>query len=101
MLVISPDQFRTLPCPTYPQLRLAHSMSKAVAQKIADFDPDAIHVATEGPLGLAVRRWCVKRDLPFTTSYTTKFPEYVQARAGIPAASRTRYSAGFTGRRRA
>jgi len=81
---LSPEGFRTFPLPTYPGLRLALPSRARIAQRIAAIDPDAIHIATEGPIGHAVRAYCVKRGLPFTTSYTTRFPEYISARAPIP-----------------
>jgi glycosyltransferase involved in cell wall biosynthesis len=84
--VIEPNQFRTLPCPTYPEIRLAWFPSRRVASLLKEFDPDALHIATEGPLGLAARRWCLRHEMPFTTSYHTQFPEYVRARAPIPLA---------------
>jgi len=83
--VISPDRFRTVPCPTYPEIRLAVWPWGGVRRTIEAFGPDAIHIATEGPLGLAARRYCVRRGLPFTTAFHTKFPEYVQARFRVPA----------------
>lgn len=83
-LVISPDQFRTVPCPTYPEIRLALRPGRAIARQIGQLRPDCIHIATEGPLGLAARRHCVRHGLPFTTSYHTRFPEYVHARAPVP-----------------
>jgi len=82
--VLSPDRFRTVPCPTYPDIRLALAGRRKVARLIERFEPEAIHIATEGPLGLAARRYCLKRGLPFTTSYTTKFPEYIYARCLFP-----------------
>ena len=82
--VISPDRFRTIPCPTYPEIRLALFPAARVRRLVDDFGPDAIHIATEGPLGWAARRLCRKRGLPFTTSFHTKFPEYVHARFRIP-----------------
>jgi len=81
---LSPDGFRTFPLPTYPGLRLAWPTRARIARRIEGHNPDAIHIATEGPIGHAVRAYCVKRDLPFTTSYTTRFPEYIAARAPIP-----------------
>ncbi|PWR19211.1 glycosyltransferase family 4 protein [Zavarzinia compransoris] len=83
---VTPDQFRTLPMPTYPEIRLALFPGRRLARLIASFKPDAIHIATEGPLGWAARRLCLKRGLPFTTAYHTRFPEYVQARFRVPAA---------------
>jgi glycosyltransferase involved in cell wall biosynthesis len=67
-------------------LRLALPSPTRIAQRIAQASPDAIHIATEGPIGHMVRRYCVNRGLPFTTSYTTRFPEYISARLSIPEA---------------
>jgi len=82
---LSPDGFPTVPVPTYPGLRLAIPRRRRIAKRIEDARPDAIHIATEGPIGHAVRAYCVRRGRPFTTSYTTRFPEYIAARAPIPA----------------
>jgi glycosyltransferase involved in cell wall biosynthesis len=82
--VISPADFRTIPCPTYPEIRLALFAGRAVRRRLETLDPDAVHVATEGPLGLAARNWCVRHSRPFTTAYHTQFPEYVRARAPVP-----------------
>ena len=82
--VISPAQFRTIPCPTYPEIRLALFAGRGVRRRLEALDPDAVHVATEGPLGLAARNWCIRQQRPFTTAYHTQFPEYVRARAPIP-----------------
>jgi glycosyltransferase involved in cell wall biosynthesis len=84
--VISPEQFRTLPCPTYPEIRLALRPGRTIARRIEQFRPSCIHIATEGPLGFAARRHCVRHGLPFTTSYHTRFPEYVHARFPVPLA---------------
>jgi glycosyltransferase involved in cell wall biosynthesis len=84
--VISPAGFRTLPMPTYPEIPLALFPARGVARGFRDFQPDAVHVATEGPLGLAARNYCVRNGLAFTTAYHTCFPEYVRARFGIPLA---------------
>lgn len=78
--VVSPDLFASIPCPTYPEIRLALPAPGAVGRALSGFDPDAVHIATEGPLGLLARRWCLSRGLPFTTAYHTQFPEYVAAR---------------------
>jgi glycosyltransferase involved in cell wall biosynthesis len=86
VLAVSPEQFRTLPCPTYPEIRLALRPGRTIARRIEQFRPSCIHIATEGPLGLAARRHCVRHGLPFTTSYHTRFPEYVHARAPVPLA---------------
>jgi glycosyltransferase involved in cell wall biosynthesis len=82
--VISPDLFYSLPCPTYPEIRLALFPYRRLAAMLEEFQPDAIHVATEAMLGAAARKWCLRRRFPFTTSYHTQFPEYVRARAPIP-----------------
>ena len=84
--VISPERFRTLPCPTYPEIRLALLPGRGVARTLRALSPDAIHIATEGPLGIAARRYCTRTGLKFTTSYHTQFPEYVRKRAPIPVA---------------
>ncbi len=84
--VIGPDRFRTIPCPTYPDIRLSLFAARPLARMIAAFRPDALHIATEGPLGMAARRWAVRRRHRFTTSFHTRFPEYIQARTGLPVA---------------
>ena len=81
---ITPDRFRTVPCPTYREIRLALLPGRGVARMIDEFDPDAVHIATEGPLGMAARSHCIRRGLAFTTSFHTRFPEYVAARFGVP-----------------
>jgi glycosyltransferase involved in cell wall biosynthesis len=81
---ISPEQFTTVPCPSYPEIRLAVFPGPKVGALLNEFQPDAIHIATEGTLGVAARQWCIARKLRFTTSYHTQFPEYVRARWPIP-----------------
>lgn len=81
---VTPDRFVTLPCPTYPEIRLALLPRRRVTGMIDSFQPAAIHISTEGPLGHAVRRYCLSRRLPFTTAFHTRFPEYIHARARIP-----------------
>jgi len=83
--VISPDLYGSIPCPTYPEIRLAFVRSAVIGQAIAAFQPDAVHLATEGPLCLAARRWCLRSAVPFTTAYHTHFPDYVARRTGLPA----------------
>ena len=90
--VIGPDRFRTIPCPTYPEIRLALFPTKRLADLLDAFQPDALHLPTEGPLGMAGKKLAKKRRWPFTTSFHTKFPEYLHARTGIPAASSSRVS---------
>jgi len=82
--VISPDLFNGFPCPTYPEIKLALLPGRKIARTMAAFRPDAIHIATEGPLGHAARGYCLSRGLPFTTAYHTRFPEYVEARFAVP-----------------
>lgn len=82
--VISPDRFRTVPCPTYPEIRLSLLAGRAVARQLAQLEPTAVHIATEGPIGLAARRWCIQTGHEFTTAYHTQFPEYIRARAPVP-----------------
>ena len=81
---LSPDGFWSLPMPSYPQLRLALPSPGGIAARIEAAKPDAIHIATEGPIGHMTRAYCVRRRRPFTTSYTTRFPEYIAARYPIP-----------------
>ncbi len=83
---LSPDGFPSVPLPTYPDIRLALASSRQIARRIDQHRPDAIHIATEGPIGHRTRAYCLKRGLPFTTSYTTRFPEYIAARSPVPAA---------------
>ncbi|MXO91380.1 glycosyltransferase [Altererythrobacter aquaemixtae] len=93
--VISPDQFLSVPCPTYPEIRLALPRPGAVAGRISDLSPDAVHIATEGPLGLAARNFCVAVDFPFTTAYHTQFPEYLARRTPFSAQTFWRYITWF------
>ena len=82
--VIGPDRFRTIPCPTYPDISLSLLPSRRLARMIEAFQPDALHIATEGPLGLAARSWARRKKFRFTTAFHTRFPEYVQARIRLP-----------------
>jgi glycosyltransferase involved in cell wall biosynthesis len=79
-----PSEFRTIPCPTYPEIRLALLPDRKLSARLTALDPDAVHIATEGPLGLAARRWCLRHRRRYTTSYHTQFPEYVRARMPLP-----------------
>jgi len=81
---ISPEGFPSIRVPTYPGLRLALPSARQIARRIEQAQPDAIHIATEGPIGHQVRAYCLRHDWPFTTSYTTRFPEYISARWPIP-----------------
>jgi glycosyltransferase involved in cell wall biosynthesis len=83
---LTPEGFTSLPVPTYPGLRLALPSPVGIARRIERASPDAIHIATEGPIGHMARRYCLQHGLPFTTSYTTRFPEYISQRLLIPEA---------------
>lgn len=95
VMTIGPDRFRSLPCPTYPEIRLALFPTNELTRLIDGFKPDAIHIATEGPLGVLARRLCRKRGWPFTTSFHTRFPDYLAARFLIPTAWTYRWLRGF------
>lgn len=75
---------KTIPCPTYPDINLAVGASSQVARSIEEFAPNCLHIATEGPMGLAARKFAKHSGIPFTTSFHTKFPEYIYARTRIP-----------------
>ena len=91
VLFITPQDFSTYPCPTYPDIRLALFPRKGVRRKLTAFLPNAIHIATEGPLGHAARKLCRQLALPFTTSFHTQFPEYIRARVPVPLSWSYRY----------
>lgn len=93
--VVSPDQFKTFPLPTYPEIKLAMGAYEPVQERFKSFEPEAIHISTEGPIGLAARRICLEWKLPFTTSYHTKFPEYVSARLPLPLSAGYAYMRWF------
>jgi len=82
----TPGDFATVPCPTYPEIRVAAFPYRRMAQRVSAFGPNAIHIATEGPLGWAARRYCIRHGLRFTTSYHTQFPEYLRSRLPVPLA---------------
>ena len=82
--MLTPLEFCTVPCPTYPDIRLSLFPGRTVARRIRELAPQALHIATEGPLGMAARAFARRNVLPFTTAYHTRFPEYVQARFGFP-----------------
>ena len=81
---LTPESFRTFALPSYRDLRLALPYQAKISRLIAEARPDSIHIATEGPIGWLVRRYCRKHGLPFTTSFHTRFPEYISARLPIP-----------------
>ncbi len=82
--VISPEGYPSVPAPTYPEIRLALTAPGAVGRRLAKIAPEAVHIATEGPLGFAARRYCLRRKVPFTTAYHTQFPDYLARRTGLP-----------------
>ena len=82
--VFTPNDFKSIPCPTYPEIRLALNPKPRLKKSLTVFNPNAIHIATEGPMGLAARSICKKNNWPFTTSYHTQFPEYIRERFPIP-----------------
>lgn len=83
--VVSPDLFPTVPCPTYPEIRLALPHPGRIAELVTGGGAEAVHIATEGPVGWMTRRLCLARGIPFTTSFHTRFPDYVEQRTGMPA----------------
>ncbi len=95
--VIGPDRFRTTALPTYPDIRLALLPGRKLSRLIEAFAPDALHIATEGPLGFAARRWARRRGCAFTTAFHTRFPEYLQARTGLPTGPAYRLLRWFHG----
>lgn len=84
VLMVTPEGFRSVPCPTYAEIRLALFPRRRTRRLLDSFRPDALHISTEGPVGLAARRWALSRGRPFTTAYHTQFPRYVRARVPIP-----------------
>ena len=84
--IFAPDRYRTVPCPGYATIRLAVGAGRRLGRELAAFSPHAVHIATEGPLGLAGRAYCLAQGWPFTTAYHTRFPEYLRARCGVPLA---------------
>ncbi|MBV6658745.1 MAG: glycosyltransferase, partial [Devosiaceae bacterium] len=93
--VLGPSRFRTMPMPSYPEIRLALAHPRSIRRAIRNEAPRAIHIATEGPLGTVARKFCLKHGLGFTTSYHTRFPEYVAARWPIPESWSYRYMRRF------
>lgn len=83
LVFLTPECHRSVPCPTYPEIRLAFVTPRHVRQRVEELEPDFIHIATEGPIGLAARSYCLSAGRSFTTSYHTRFPEYVAARFPI------------------
>jgi len=84
VLMVTPQAFSTVPCPTYPEIRLALFPGRRVRDMLEQFAPDAVHIATEGPLGHAAHRYLRRRRYPFTTAFHTQFPEYLRLRMPLP-----------------
>lgn len=84
VVTLTPEKFFTIPCPFYPEIRLAVNPFGKVGRLIEEAKPDAIHIVTEGPIGFAARRWCLKAGYNFTTAYHTRFPEYLAVRCVAP-----------------
>lgn len=82
--MVTPQSFHSVPCPTYPEIRLSVASYRRVSNEIEKSQPSYVHIATEGPLGFMARRWCIKHGMRFSTSYHTRFPEYVAARFPVP-----------------
>jgi len=82
--VIGPDRFRTIPCPTYPDIPLSLLPRRRLVRMIEQFNPEALHIATEGPLGMAARSWAKRTGFSFTTAFHTRFAEYIRARTRVP-----------------
>ncbi len=82
--LLTPNEFKTFPMPGYGEIRLSRTLAKPVYARIEAANADAIHIATEGPLGLMARRWCRKHGVAFSTAYHTQFPEYLRARLPVP-----------------
>ena len=82
--MVTPQNFHSVPCPTYPEIRLSVASYRRIAKEIERGQPSYVHIATEGPLGFMARRWCIKNGMRFSTSYHTRFPEYVAARFPVP-----------------
>ncbi|MFC4291348.1 glycosyltransferase family 4 protein [Sphingorhabdus arenilitoris] len=81
--LITPNQFRTVACPGYREIRLAVAPRFGARKTLTAFRPDIVHIATEGPIGWSARRWCMKYDIPFTSAFHTRFPDYAAVRTGL------------------
>jgi glycosyltransferase involved in cell wall biosynthesis len=81
--MITPDQFRTVPCPGYGEIRLAVAPRFGLRKRLAQVRPDIVHISTEGPIGWSTRKWCMANDVPFTTAFHTRFPDYASVRTGL------------------
>ncbi|MEO0799044.1 MAG: glycosyltransferase family 1 protein [Pseudomonadota bacterium] len=84
LAIVSPNEFRSIPCPTYPEIRLAVPGYQYLIERVTCINPDAVHIATEGPVGWMMRAYCRGRNIPFTTAFHTRFPDYLKSRFGVP-----------------
>ena len=84
LVVLDPGHFRCVPCPSYPEIPLALPARRRCARLIEEANADTVHIATEGPIGWMVRAWCLRHDVPFTTSFHTRFADYASARWPVP-----------------
>lgn len=98
VMMVTPEGCRTIPCPTYPEIRLALFQGRRIQKLLDEFGPDHVHIATEGTIGLTMHRVCRRRGIRFTTAYHTQFPEYVRARVPIPVSVTARLLRWFHGR---
>lgn len=96
--VVEPSSFFTVPCPTYPEIRLSLACGRSVRRILDEAKPDSIHIATEGPIGWAARKWCIRNGRHYTTAFHTRFPDYVSIRTGIPVDWMWRVMRRFHGR---
>ncbi len=81
--LITPERFLTVPMPGYREIRLAIAPRFGARKALAEFAPDIVHIATEGPIGWSARRWCLTRQMPFTSAFHTRFPDYAAVRTGV------------------
>jgi glycosyltransferase involved in cell wall biosynthesis len=81
--LITPERFLTVPMPGYREIRLAIAPRFGARKALAEFAPDIVHIATEGPIGWSARRWCLSRAMPFTSAFHTRFPDYASVRTGV------------------
>ncbi len=95
--MLTPNEFKTFPMPGYGEIRLSRTLMKPVYERIEASGAEAIHIATEGPLGIMARRWCRKNGFPFSTAYHTQFPEYLKARLPVPLRWSYRFLRWFHG----
>lgn len=95
--VVTGEGCRSIPLPTYPDIRLTVLPRRRVHAALHEFAPDAVHIATEGPVGLSARSWCLRHGRRFTTSYHTQFPQYIRMRVPVPVAWTYRYLRWFHG----